>query len=275
MKIVVFDLDETLGYFTELGIFYDCLKKYLNTENNTTALTQTDFNDILDLFPEFLRPNIINILTYLKKKKESNCCHKMMIYTNNNGPPEWANHIISYFESKIKHKLIDQLIAAFKINGKQVEICRTTHSKTHKDLIRCTKIPPNAEICFLDDTFYSEMANENIYYINIKPYYYDLPFDIMLNRFKNSNCGKRIIKDDTNFIRECYRILKPGGIMVVSVPDPAMIGKAIGTIEPDFALPSPLKKSCPKTISKPKIKITIEPAMANELISSPNNSKNC
>ena len=30
MKIVVFDLDETLGYFTELGIFYDCLKKYLN-----------------------------------------------------------------------------------------------------------------------------------------------------------------------------------------------------------------------------------------------------
>ena len=199
MKIVVFDLDETLGYFTELGIFYDCLKKYLNSENNTTVLTQTDFNDILDLFPEFLRPNIINILTYLKKKKESNCCHKMMIYTNNNGPPEWANHIISYFESKIKHKLIDQLIAAFKINGKQVEICRTTHSKTHKDLIRCTKIPPNAEICFLDDTFYSEMANENIYYINIKPYYYDLPFDIMLNRFKNSNCGKRIIKDDTNF----------------------------------------------------------------------------
>jgi hypothetical protein len=35
MKIVVFDLDETLGYFTELGIFYDCLKKYLNSENNT------------------------------------------------------------------------------------------------------------------------------------------------------------------------------------------------------------------------------------------------
>ena len=199
MKIVVFDLDETLGYFTELGIFYDCLKKYLNTENNTTALTQTDFNDILDLFPEFLRPNIINILTYLKKKKESNCCHKMMIYTNNNGPPEWANHIISYFESKIKHKLIDQLIAAFKINGKQVEICRTTYNKTHKDLIRCTKIPPNAEICFLDDTFYHEMATENIYYINIKPYYYDLKFGEMIARFKNSACGKKIIKEESIF----------------------------------------------------------------------------
>jgi phosphoserine phosphatase len=38
MKIVVFDLDETLGYFTELGIFWDCLKKYLITY----ALTQPD-----------------------------------------------------------------------------------------------------------------------------------------------------------------------------------------------------------------------------------------
>ena len=27
-KIVVFDLDETLGYFTEFGILCDCLNKY-------------------------------------------------------------------------------------------------------------------------------------------------------------------------------------------------------------------------------------------------------
>jgi hypothetical protein len=44
------------------------------------------------------------------------------------------------------------------------------------------------------------MANENIYYINIKPYYYDLPFDTMINRFKNSDCGKKNIKDDANFV---------------------------------------------------------------------------
>ena len=29
-KIVVFDLDETLGYFVELGLFWDCLQTYLN-----------------------------------------------------------------------------------------------------------------------------------------------------------------------------------------------------------------------------------------------------
>ena len=154
MKIVVFDLDETLGYFTEFGIFWDCLNNYIKSENKK-ALTQENFNDILDLYPEFLRPNIINILSYLKTKKKSKCCHKMMIYTNNQGPKQWAHNIVSYFESKIKHKLFDQIISAFKINGTRMEICRTSHVKSHKDFIKCTKLPASAEICFLDDNFFT------------------------------------------------------------------------------------------------------------------------
>ena len=200
MKIVVFDLDETLGYFTEFGIFWDCLIYYLKNKNKDT-ITQSDFNDILDLFPEFLRPNIINILNYLKSKKQSLCCHKMMIYTNNSGPKEWAHHIIDYFSKKINYKLFDQLISAFKINGKVVEVCRTTHDKTYNDFIKCTKLPINAEICFLDDTFYPEMANDNIYYINVKPYYHDLKFEYMLDKFSKSDIGKKIINNDDKFIK--------------------------------------------------------------------------
>ena len=200
MKIVVFDLDETLGYFTQYGIFWDSLNHYCKNKHNCKQeLDQSDFDNVLDLYPEFLRPNIINILNYLKNKKTSKCCHKMMIYTNNNGSKEWANHIITYFEKKINYKIIDQIIAAFKINGKIIEICRTTHDKTHKDFIKCTKMPINSEICFLDDTFYPDMANDNVYYINVKPYYHDLQFEFMLDKFKNSDIGKKIIEDDTNF----------------------------------------------------------------------------
>jgi hypothetical protein len=195
MKIVVFDLDETLGYFTEFSMFWDSLIKYLKL-NGGHILTQNDFNEILDLFPEFLRPNIINILNYLKTKKNANSCNKIMIYTNNNGPRKWSRQLINYFEEKIKYDLVDQIISAFKINGKQVEICRTTHNKTHDDFIRCTKVPSNAEICFIDDTFYSEMSNEYIYYINVKPYYYDLKLDEMIFRFKSSNIGKSMIYSD-------------------------------------------------------------------------------
>jgi hypothetical protein len=194
MKIVVFDLDETLGYFVEYGIFWDCLNNYLLKENY--ELTQNDFNETLDLFPEFLRPNIIEILNYLKNKKQSKCCHKMMIYTNNQGPKKWAQQIIAYFESKINYKLFDQIIAAFKVNGEKIEIHRTSHDKKHSDLIRCSKIPIDTEICFLDDNYHPEMANKNVYYIIIKPYIHDLRFETMVMRFLNSNLGKMIIKED-------------------------------------------------------------------------------
>ncbi len=186
-KIVVFDLDETLGYFMELGMFWDALKAYIKHKQIKYPTDQKLFNKILDLYPEFLRPNIINILNYLKKKKEKNHCDKLMIYTNNQGPIEWANFIMKYFEEKINYKIFDQIIAAFKVQGKRVELCRTTHMKTHSDLIKCTKLPEDTQICFLDDVFYPDMSNEKIYYINVKPYIHDLDFNEMISRFLNSD----------------------------------------------------------------------------------------
>jgi hypothetical protein len=200
MKIVVFDLDETLGYFVEFGVFWDCLIHYLQDfEKKNFILTQKHFNLILDLYPEFLRPNIINILNYLKNKKFSKCCHSMMIYTNNQAPKKWAKHIISYFDSKINYKIFDRIISAFKVNGEQMEVCRTTHDKTYHDLVKCTKIPPHSEVCFLDDCYYPEMSKNNVFYINVKPYVHDLNFDLMLSRFMKSEIYSKIITKDTNF----------------------------------------------------------------------------
>ena len=110
-----------------------------------------------------------------------------MIYTNNQGPNEWVQQIQTYFEMKLNYKLFDQIIKAFKINGRQVELYRTSHMKNHKDLIRCTKIPETTEICFLDDVFHPGMVDDRIYYINIKPYIHDLSFEIMIDRFVSSN----------------------------------------------------------------------------------------
>ena len=76
---------------------------------------------------------------------------------------------------------------AFKVNGKQVEVCRTSHMKSHKDLISCTKISEDTDICFLDDKFHPGMSNDKIYYINIKPYIHDLSFDEMIERFEKSD----------------------------------------------------------------------------------------
>lgn len=195
MKIVVFDLDETLGYFTQLNIFWDSLKKYYHDVN--IILNQDEFNDILDLYPECLRPNIMNILTFLKHKKETNVCKKILIYTNNNDPKYWSKTVTNYFESKLKYKLFDQIIGAFKINGKKFEICRTSRDKKYDDLIRCTKIPSNAEICYLDDTYYPEMDTDQVYYINVEPYFHDLDFNVMITRYLSSKRGKTISNKET------------------------------------------------------------------------------
>ena len=58
-------------------------------------------------------------------------------------------------------------------------------------------------------------------------------------------------------------------ISVVSVPEPAISGNATGTILPEGVPGSSLKNSTPSTISKPTKKITIEPATAKDLISTP------
>lgn len=196
-KIVVFDLDETLGYFLELGMFWDALKEYIKYNKIDQHINQDLFNNVLDLYPEFLRPNIMDILNYLKKKKEKKHCNKLLIYTNNQGPTEWANYIIKYFEKHLDSQLFDQIIAAFKVQGKRVELCRTSHMKSHSDLIKCTKLPAETEICFIDDVYHPHMKNDKIYYINVKPYTYDLDFNEMINRFSKSNILKHNKRDNT------------------------------------------------------------------------------
>jgi hypothetical protein len=184
-KIVVFDLDETLGYFTELSYFIHAVEKVLQQ-----PITQDEFNHILDIFQEFLRPNIFKILTYLKHKKMKSKKIQVMIYTNNQGPKTWTVQIKNYFEKKIHYPLFDQIIAAFKVNGTRLEMCRTTHKKTVSDFLNCTHLPIGTKICFLDDRYHEQMDGEDVFYINVKPYTFSMRFNEMAERYYLINKDK-------------------------------------------------------------------------------------
>ena len=200
-KIVVFDVDETLGYFTQLGVFCDCLDEYFNDVNYGNK----NFNKILDLCPEFIRPNLFPTLQFLKQKKKNKECYKVMIYTNNQGPQLWVENLKAYFDNKLKFKLFDQIIAAFKVRGKRVELGRTSHDKTIDDFFRCTKLPLDVEICFIDDLFHEKMENDKVYYINVKPYHYELSFSNFLLRFLDSELANNI-KNNEEFISQLNSI---------------------------------------------------------------------
>jgi hypothetical protein len=178
LKMVVFDLDETLGYFTELSMFWDAIEGFYGHN-----LLPDKFFEVLDTFPEFTRPDILHILDYIHSKKVKNQCHRMLIYTNNQGPKSWVTMISDYFDAKLGYKVFDQIIAAYKVNGKQIEPNRTSHEKSVKDLMSCAKTSANIEVCFIDDLYHPLMDQTNVYYINIKPYRCSIPFTEMADRY--------------------------------------------------------------------------------------------
>lgn len=203
LKIVVFDLDETLGSFFEVGIFWSSLENYYGHN-----LFKEKLFEVLDLFQEFLRPNIFKILEFIKLQKENNLCDHVMIYTNNQGPKSWVKMIGDYFNTKLEYELFDKIIAAFKINNKIIEMCRTSHDKSVTDLIRCTKIPPNTEICFIDDQFHSLMVDDNVYYINVKPYTFTMPFETMAERYFDKYLKKSEPNNRDDFIHSIVTYMK-------------------------------------------------------------------
>lgn len=193
-NIIVFDMDETLGYFVQFGIFWDALQEYFNN-----SLTDNDFFQVLDKCPQILRPNILSILKYIKKKKEKGELSHVYIYTNNQGPKSWVISIKKYLEYKLSYKLFDKVIAAYKVHNQVVDKCRTTHHKTISDLLKCTKLSSNVKICFIDDQHHPLMESNNTTYINVKPYKYDIPYKTLIKRFLSTKLGKNIKNDKVYF----------------------------------------------------------------------------
>ena len=178
-KVIVFDLDETIGHFMHLQLINRCLVGILNRE-----LFQDEFNTLLDLFPEFLRPGIITIFDFLSSKKKQTYLYKLYIYTNNQCNGEWVQKIVNYIQTKTKTPvLFDKIISAFKIQNKLVELKRTSNVKQFSDFIQCTMLPEETiETCFIDNTYYEKMCGDKIYYILPKAYFHCLRKNTMIKR---------------------------------------------------------------------------------------------
>jgi len=173
-KIIVFDMDETLGYFADLYIIWKGIHQVCPDCKH--------FYELLDLYPEFLRYGMLTILEYLYDCKLKRLCHKMFIYTNNQCSGKWVNLISDYLEQKIKQtrskpskkKLFDRIIGAFKINNKTMEECRSSHQKKIDDFLNCSMIADIADICFIDDVEYPLMKSSKVYYICPRAYIHHL-----------------------------------------------------------------------------------------------------
>jgi hypothetical protein len=201
--VITFDLDETLGSFSDLEILWSAIKKYNNTGHSHSELVHSDFfNTLLDLYPEFLRYGILSILEFLYAKKKRGHCDKIYIYTNNQCSQDWCYMIARYFDYKLKtdSELFDQMVCAFKINNKIIEIGRTTNNKTYQDFIKCTLLPKKTKLCFVDNTYFPDMINDRVYYIQPMSYLHHLTTSTVVDRFLTSPLCGTVITQSQHFL---------------------------------------------------------------------------
>ena len=192
-RVVVFDLDETLGHFHLIRLIWESIHEFINYNNIPYMMNQNDFNHLFDIFPEMLRPEIISILCFLKEKKSLGVCSGIMIYTNNKYPQEWVYLIIRYIEYKVGHTLFDNIVLAFKLNGRIQQIGRTTNEKKLEDFVACCRLPETVEICYFDNSEYNGMLAENVYYLKVRAYYYPFTEKDIIKRISHQHVLKRVL----------------------------------------------------------------------------------
>lgn len=183
-KALVFDLDETIGHFTHLLQLIHAMEALINRD-----LKQEEFNELLDLYPEFLRPGILIILDflYLKTLQTNNNDVKLYLYTNNKYGKEWVQKIVKYVESKInivnEVPLFSEIVYAFKHKNKIIDLRRKSNEKTNSEMIECmTIVEPSTEICFIDNTLHEKICSDKVYYIKPRAYFHNLSKTTIIQR---------------------------------------------------------------------------------------------
>jgi len=99
-KHIIFDLDETIGYFQQFIYIVNIVEKYHSI----------DYNDYFELFEEYFRPHIFQLFERLiSKKKTKYISNNVILYTNNNNHP-FVEKVIQYIHKKLRTSLFDYII---------------------------------------------------------------------------------------------------------------------------------------------------------------------
>jgi hypothetical protein len=157
MRVVVLDIDETLGAFTAFSAFLQGISPYL--------ISFELFSQMLDQHPSFLRPGILEFLTYLNSNRRINLC-RVVLYTNN-ASSEWVALIANYFSNKIDKDLFSAVIHGAHPKRQRADGL----VKSVADLTECIKVNRDTQFLFVDDLYHHGMVHPAVMvYVQLKPY---------------------------------------------------------------------------------------------------------
>ena len=164
--VILFDLDETLGYFQDLKPLFD-IKMFKNPNKSKKKIMFS----LLDSNPSIFRNYLFSLLSFIKTKKRHNKNIKVALFTNNQGPKFWYSLIVEYINKRLNYELFDTIIGPYKIGNIQIEKQRTTHNKSIQDISNILNVPlDTTKFIMFDDQYHTNMTHKNVKYIHLYSY---------------------------------------------------------------------------------------------------------
>ena len=159
-KNVVFDFDETIGYFEQI---IDIIKY-------TKKISKMEVFELFTLFPLVFRTNIFDIFYFIVRLKKEKKIKSVILYSNNNNDV-FISYVISFIHQKLNYSLFDLSISLNQTHNK---------NKNLSDLLNYSNglLNKKSSIFFIDDKEYDDMKMIK-YYIKCESYKYLYPKSII------------------------------------------------------------------------------------------------
>lgn len=180
-KIILIDMDETLGTFTEISVFLGALTDLCQGLDYTT-----EFFKAMEVFTCFQRPRIIDLLKYMVNLRKMNTISDIVLYTNNQGSNEWVKLIAYFFDTKVGSRVFDDIIFSYIIGNTINDSRRTTQDKVLPDVRRALNINSPTRFLFIDDQLHNGMLSQDVTYLRIEPYIYHMNFSHMAKLYHDT-----------------------------------------------------------------------------------------
>jgi hypothetical protein len=163
-KNIIFDLDHTIGYFEQMIHIMNCCE--------ITCL------ELLRLFPDFLRPLLLDFFVSLISYKKSGKIKSILIYSNNNND-YIVRTIIQFIHETIQYTLFDEIITLehplrIKKQKDYHELLLLSNGLLHEDSL----------LCFVDDKIHPLMNTKNTCYIKCEGYVNYIKHELVTDKIK-------------------------------------------------------------------------------------------
>lgn len=195
-KCIIFDLDETIGYFSQIYIIILRLEALYKI-----TLSYNQYRNIFEKYENIFRPGIFVLFAYLNalKKKYD---FKIILYTNTTLSDSFLSNIIKYLNERIHNRdsIFDDIITLRSS-------CRNGIKKQFSDIYKCLGYLNNGYVFLIIDNdnhskldkLYSKLIKVNNYNYNylISDIWNGLHEILMLKKRYNI-VDKMIIDGDKN-----------------------------------------------------------------------------